>query len=225
MKIGIVGTGRVAEVLGKTWSARGHAVRFGGRDPEKARALAVDCPGAQGGTIRSAVDFGDVVVLAVSWSAVLPVVEALGAPALAGKVIIDCTNPLREDDFTEPCDLDGAASGAELISARTPGAQVVKAFNMVSTAVMQGPRYDDHPACLLYCGDDAEAKQVVSTLIEDVGFEPLDIGGLVEARRLESVAVLMIRLAFRQGLGPDVAWKLLRRSDLEQGGREAATSD
>jgi predicted dinucleotide-binding enzyme len=174
--------------------------------------MAEGCPGSLAGSIREAAEFGDVVVIATTWSATLPLLSQIGPDVFRDKVVIDCTNPLRDDDFTEPCDLEGAPSGAELIARGLPGAKVVKAFNTVSTAVMQGPKFGEEACCLLFCGDDAEAKKTAGTLIADVGFEPVDVSDLVEARRLEPMALLIIRLAFRQGLGPRLGWKLLRNS-------------
>jgi hypothetical protein len=211
MRIGIFGTGRVARALGLAWAARGHQVCLGGRDPERARALSAEL-GTQvrGGTVREAAEFGEVLLLAIPWTATRATLN-VAAGALAGKILIDCTNPLRDSDFTEMADLAGFPSAAETIASWVPEARVVKAFNAVSTAAMLAPRFGDHDACLPYCGDDEPAKSVVARLVADSGFDPLDIGGLREAHLLEAMALLVIRLAFRRGLGPDIAWKLLRR--------------
>ena len=127
---------------------------------------------------------------------------------LTDKILIDPTNPLTPD-------LKGLAlentSAAETISNLAKSAKVVKAFNMIGAKTLNNLIYDSQRADLFICGDDSHAKQIVRELAIDIGFDVIDVGPLVNARLLESLALLWIELAFRQQLGPNIAFKLLRR--------------
>lgn len=88
---------------------------------------------------------------------------------------------------------------------------MVKTFNSTGSVNMVDPRYGSQPASMFLCGDDSKAKSVVARLGEEIGFEMIDAGPLANARLLEPLAMLWISLAYRQGLGPNIAFKLLRR--------------
>lgn len=210
MKLAILGTGGVGAALGPKWGAAGHTVAYGTRDPggAKARQLAA-ISGFKAAALppREAVQEADVVVLAVPWPAAKDTIDMLGD--LAGRVLIDCTNPLLADLSGIEC--GHLTSAAEQIAERAPGAKVVKAFNTASTKVMKNPKFGEQRATMFFCGDDAEAKAVVRKLIEDVGFEPADAGNLTAARYLEPLAMLYIDLAFKQGWGSDCAFKVMKR--------------
>jgi len=160
-----------------------------GRDAERVQALAAEI-GGRAGSPADIAEFADVVVLATPWNAVAEAVATAGP--FAGKVLIDCTNYF---------DNSGGPSGAEQIAGMAEGARVVKAFNTVFASL-----YPELPTRIrpnmVYCGDDAEAKQLAATLIQDAGFEPLDVGPLASAREIEAFARLVIGLAYRQGKGP-----------------------
>lgn len=202
MKIGILGAGNVGGNLGRLWAARGHEIVFGVRDPkgDKIRALLGTIGGsARAASIRDAAAFGEAVVLAVPWAAVQ---ETLGqTDDWSGKILIDGTNR-----FTA----GRAASGAEEIAGLAPGARVVKAFNTIGAELLASPRFATQSATMFICGDDAQAKSVVASLAEELGFEVVDAGPLSSAGMLESLARLWVSLA-RGGLGRNIAFKLLRR--------------
>jgi 8-hydroxy-5-deazaflavin:NADPH oxidoreductase len=204
MNIGILGGGKVGGTLGKAWAAQGHHVMFGTRDPsgEKTQILIREAGlNASAGRIAEAAQFGEVILLSIPWTAVQETLQAAGN--LAGKIVIDATNamqpPLPE------------RSGAEDIAAWAPGARVVKAFNTTGFDNMAQPRYGGMVVDIYYCGDDAEAKARVSELIRAIGAEPVDVGPLANARLLEALAQLWIFLAYRQGMGRNIAFKLLQR--------------
>lgn len=140
-------------------------------------------------TVAETAASGDVVVLA------LPASAAPGALAAAGsldeRVLLDATN-----------NLSGGPSGLE-IAALAPGARYVKAFNTVFSTFMHDTP-PATPASHLYCGDDEKAKATVASLIEDAGFEPIDLGGIDQTPLLEALARIVIGLAYRQGRGPFV---------------------
>lgn len=211
MKIGIIGTGRIASGLGKQWLHAGHEVCFGSRDKGKAQLLASSLdPSARGGTIPEAAGFGDVVLLAVPWAAVPEVLQAAGS--LEGKTLIDCINPFVRTPEGMDLAVGRTSSGAEEIAKWAPGAQVVKAFNTIfSQVIHQGPRFGQDHALLFYCGDDASAKSAVNTLASDVGFDPVDIGPLRMARYLEPLTVVIVQLQRLPGMSSDMALGLLRR--------------
>jgi len=103
-----------------------------------------------------------------------------------------------------------AASGAEEIAGLAPGARVVKAFNTIGAELLAGPRFDMQSATMFICGGDAQAKSIVASLAQKLGFEVVDAGPLSSAGMLESLARLWVSLA-RGGLGRNIAFKLLRR--------------
>ena len=198
MRIGIIGTGRVGQALGRSLSKAGHSMVYGSRHPAQ-----VDCSFGQADTISGAAARSELVVLAVPFAAAVEAVTAAGN--LAGKVLVDATNPMGT-----PIP-GGHPSGAALIAATVPAARVVKAFNTMGWETMADPTVEGRPALGLVCGDDHEAKQLVLGLTGELGFDAVDAGNLAAARLLESLAELWVHLAFRAGLGRDVAFGLLRR--------------
>jgi hypothetical protein len=210
MRIGVLGTGMVGGALGVGWARCGHDVVWGAREPGdgKHAALVARAGGAaRVATVAEAAAGAEVVTLAVPWPAVRATLTVCGD--LAGTVLLDCTNPLRPD--LSGLELGFDVSGGEQVAAWAPRARVVKAFNTVGVRVMEDPLVAGHRATLLYCGDDEDARQVAAELGRDLGFEPVDAGGLVQARLLEPLAMLWISLAFGQRLGPDFAFTLIRR--------------
>jgi len=210
VKICVVGTGRVGGTLGQRWAQGGHQVSFGSRDPkaEKVHKLLAQCgPNARADDWRDAAAGSDVIVYAAPWPVAKSVLDTLGP--LAGKVLVDCTNPLTAD-FTG-LDLGYSTSAGERIAEWSPGARVVKAFNNVSSAIMGNPVFGEQRATMFYCGDDREAKSTVHSLAAELGFDPVDAGPLKIARYLEPFAMLYIQLAVKEGWGSHCAFHLLHR--------------
>lgn len=206
MRIGIIGTGNIGGTLGRRWAAR-HEVVFGTRRPADAevRALvAADGATARVAAVREAAAFGDVVVLATPWAATLDAVRSAGD--LAGKIVVDCTNPVGPG--LRHALAEGSAS--EAIAAEAKGARVVKAFNTAGFEVFADPRFGGETASLFLCGDDPVAKETVAGLARELGMDPIDCGRLAQARRLEELALFWISLA-AQGQGRAHAFRLLRR--------------
>lgn len=208
MKIAILGTGNVGKALGIRWAQNGHSVVFGSRDPqsEKVRQL-VEVAGANAGATSpvEAIAEAQVVVIATPWGATQATLQALD---LAGKILIDATNPLSAN-FALTIGFD--TSAGEQIAGWAPGARVVKAFNTVGAVTMANANYGEQKPAMFICGDDASAKNIVMGLAEELGFAPVDSGGLTVSRYLEPLTMLWIQLAFMQGMGPDIAFALLRR--------------
>ncbi len=198
MRIGILGTGNVGQALGRRWAAGGHTVVYGSRRPAQ-----VDCSFGQADSVPGAAARSEVVVLAVPFGTVPDVVASAGD--LSRKVVVDATNPVGQP-VPQP-----HRSGAELVASLAPGARVVKAFNTMGFETMADPVVDGRPTLGLVCGDDAHAKAAVLDLARQLGFDAVDAGDLDAARLLEDLAELWVHLAFRAGLGRDMAFGLLRR--------------
>lgn len=207
MKIGIIGAGNIGGNLGKVWAKKGHEIFFGVPDPDKHRALADELGGrAQVGVPREAAAFGEVVALAVPWKAVADAVGSCKGE-LAGKVLIDATNPVGWDDGPTVA-VDGSA--AQKIAEMAPGARVVKAFNTLGAEHLLDPKVGGVVADAFVCTDDDEARAIVTRLGEDLGFAMVDLGPLRNAKLAEHIAVAWIHLAMKAGLGRNIAFKLLR---------------
>jgi predicted dinucleotide-binding enzyme len=206
MRIAIIGAGNVGGALGTRWTQRGHEVVFGSRDPhsEKMQKL-LAATGAGAAGIRDAVADAAVVVLATPWDATQGCIVAAGD--LTGKIVLDATNPLQNMQLA----LGHTTSAAEQVTVWADGAAVVKAFNSTGAGNMLNPDYAGQKPTMFLCGNNASAKQVIGGLIEEIGFEAVDAGPLTSARYLEPLAALWITLAYAQGLGPNIAFKLLRR--------------
>jgi len=123
-------------------------------------------------------------------------------------ILIDPTNPLTAD--LKGLALDNS-SAAEKISNLAKSTKVVKAFNIIGAKTLNNSIFDSQRADIFICGNDSHSKQVVRELAIDIGFDVVDVGPLANARMLEYLALIWIELAFRQQLGPNIAFKLLRR--------------
>jgi len=210
MKICILGAGNVGGTLGRAWTRKGHDVFFGVPRPGDAgtqELLTSIGSKARAGTVAEAAAAGDVIVLATPWPATREAIQAAGN--LAGKVVVDCTNPLKPD--LAGLALGYTTSGAEQVAEWATGAKVFKAFNQTGFNVMAYPAFDGQRAVIFVCGDDDAQKPTVLKLATDIGFEAIDAGGLVIARLLEPYGMLWIHLALARGLGRDFAFVLHRR--------------
>jgi predicted dinucleotide-binding enzyme len=190
--ISIIGTGGMAAAIGGLAAKAGHTVEVMSRDAVKARALAEQIgAGATTGTFGAA-PAGDIVILAVPYSAVLDVVKQYGEE-LAGKVLVDITNPVASDhtSFVTPGDSFGAQ---EIAKAAPANADVVKAFNTLFSHVLAAGPDVGRPLDVFIAGDDAQAKARVSAFIESLGLRPMDTGPLPMARTLEHACLLSLGL-------------------------------
>jgi len=203
MKIAILGSGNVGTALGDGWSAKGHHVVYGSRSPKTSSDRKFL-------SIREAIAAGEIVVLAVPYDAVK---DVLSQHSVAGKIVIDCTNPIAPGARRVPGGFDLAVgfttSAAEEVARLAKEACVVKAFNTTGVGNMREPRYGNRALTMFYAGDDEVAKEKVRQLIGDLGFDPVDVGPLKMARYLEPMAVLWINLAMK--MGTDIAFQLMQR--------------
>jgi 8-hydroxy-5-deazaflavin:NADPH oxidoreductase len=210
MKIAIIGAGSVGGTLGKAWAKKGHQVYFGVRNPndDKVRELLKSIgSNAKAGPVAEAVSSSEVVVLATPWTATQAAVESAGN--LAGKIVIDCTNPLKSD--LSGLEVGYTTSAAEKVAGWAKGAKVFKGFNTTGFNIMADPVINGVRTVMFVCGDDETAKPAVLQLATDVGFDAVDVGKLTQARLLEPWAMLWISLAFGGKVGRDFGFALLKR--------------
>jgi predicted dinucleotide-binding enzyme len=207
VRIGILGSGLMGGKLGTIFARAGHDVVFSyARSRKKLEKLARDAGGnARAGTPAEAAHDADALLLAVHWSKVDDVVKQAGD--LSNKVIVSCSLPMNDDDTDLVVGLK--SSGAEKLARKIRKARIVSAFNTVPSEVLFGvfeARGKAKPS-LVYCGDDAGAKEVAARLIRDAGFDPVDAGPLKTARYTEPFALLVARLAYEGEGGPELAYR------------------
>ena len=214
MNIGILGTGDVARSLAAGFLRLSHAVRLGTRDPHSEKVkqwLASAGKGASAGTFAEAAAFGEIALLATSWSGTENALNLAGRKAFAGKVLIDATNPLIIRPGAPPAlALGHTDSGGEQVQRWLPESRVVKCFNMVGHAHMVSPSFPGGPPDMFYCGNDAAAKETVANLLTGLGWQSTDLGGIEYARVLEPLCILWVAYGMRTG-GWNHALKMLRR--------------
>lgn len=203
MNITLLGAGNMGSALASQLTRAGHIVRLVSRTPDKAQALAVANPGTFVVPAAAGTDGSDVIIVATGFADAVPALKSLGS--LAGKVIVDITNPLTDDYMGLTVGHD--TSAAEEIAKAFPEAEVVKAFNTLFAQVLaKGPRLDDGQiATAFYAGDGERAKQTARTLIDSIGFKAVDAGPLRNARYLEPLAGLNIYFGYGAGHGTVIA--------------------
>jgi hypothetical protein len=210
MQIAIIGTGNVGGALGKRWAEAGHDILFGVRDARSAKAAAAVAaagPRARATGIGEAAQAAPIVVLATPFGATEAAIAACGN--LAGKIVIDCTNPLAPN--LAGLTVGHTDSAGEAVARWAKGAKTVKALNTTGSGNMLDPRYGAESLSMFVAGDDAEAKKLVLGLVGELGFEPLDAGPLKQSRYLEPLAMLWISMAYAYGNGPNIGFRLVRR--------------
>lgn len=193
MKVGILGSGDVARTLAGGFLKHGHTVMIGSRDPAKLAPWGRDHPGAQIGDFAAAAAFGELVVLAVKGTASSEALRAAGKAALRGKTVIDATNPIADGPpvhgvlkfFTN---LD--ESLLERLQQEFPDARFVKAFNSVGNTRMVNPVFAGGQPTMFICGNDADAKKVVTRVLDEFGWETEDMGTAEAARAIEPLCML-----------------------------------
>jgi 8-hydroxy-5-deazaflavin:NADPH oxidoreductase len=193
MDVTIIGTGNMARGIGSRVVAGGHNLTVVGKDAEGAEAVLADIGGGSSGRAAATGDpvEGDVVVLAVYYPDARGAVEHYG-DQLAGKVVVDITNPVNEtfDGLVVPAD----GSATQELAGLATGARFVKAFNTTFANTLTEGEVSGHKLDVLIAGDDEEAKAAVATLARDGGLNPIDVGPQVRARELEALGLLHIVL-------------------------------
>ncbi|WP_147652634.1 NADPH-dependent F420 reductase [Vulcaniibacterium gelatinicum] len=212
MKIGVLGSGDVAKVLASGFLQHGHDTMMGTRDSAKLAEWRSRNPSGRVGSFEEAAAFGQVVVLAVKGSAAAAALRAAGAENLAGKPVMDATNPIADAPprngvlkfFTS---LD--ESLMEQLQREFADAHFVKAFNSVGNARMVNPRFAGGKPTMFICGNDQAAKKTVGDLVEQFGWELADMGSAEAARAIEPLCMLWCIPGFLRNEWTH-AFKLLR---------------
>ena len=192
MKIAFIGYGNVGGALGKNLEKLGHIVTRASRE-------------APGDAIKDS----DVVFLATPFNVNESVLKPL-VSVLAGKILVDCTNPVGPGLSHG---LGSKQSGTEMIQSMLPSTKVVKAFTIYGFENFEDnayPAYNVKPV-MMFCGNDAEAKATVGKLIAELGWDPLDVGGIEQALHLEHMTLLWVRYVRAGRRSPNLVWAALRR--------------
>lgn len=201
MRVGVFGTGSVGQTVGSKLVELGHEVKMGSREAGGGKATewaASAGENASEGTFADAAGFGELLVNATAGSHSLAVLDAAGHDKLAGKVVIDISNPLDfSQGFPPSLSVANTDSVGETLQRAHPEAQIVKALNTVNAGVMVNPSSLGESTNLFICGDDAAAKATVIELLETFGWlsgDIVDLGDVTAARGTEAYLLLWIRL-------------------------------
>ena len=212
MKVGVIGSGDVAKVLAGGFLTHGHEVMMGTRAPEKLSEWAAQNPTGRIGSFGDAAKFGELVVLAVKGAAAADALRAAGESNLAGKCVIDATNPIADIPPTNGVlrfftSLD--ESLMERLQREFEGPRFVKAFNSVGSVCMVNPQFKGGKPTMFICGNDDSAKETVSAILDQFGWEIADMGKAEAARAIEPLCMLWCIPGFARNEWVH-AFKLLR---------------
>jgi 8-hydroxy-5-deazaflavin:NADPH oxidoreductase len=196
--ISIIGSGNMATTIGTRAAKHGHTIEIMSRNTAKAQAVADQIGNGTTVGAYGATPAGDIVIVAVLHQGAVDVVTHYG-DALAGKILVDITNPFNAD-ASGLVTTEGNSVTQQIAAAAPEGAYVVKAFNTIFRGVLA----DDKPLDVFFAGDNAEAKTRFAAFLESLGMRPLDTGGLEMTYVLEWAGILIMGLA-RNGSGFDIA--------------------
>ena len=212
MKIGILGTGMVGEALGTKFAQLGHDVKMGSRTANNESAVkwarAAGSKASQG-TFADAADFGEMVFLCLKGAVFLEIARTLAPSTLAGKVVVDVSNPLDFSGGTLSLSICNTNSLGEEVQKVVPSAKVIKTLNIVNCDVMVEPAKGGNPT-MLVCGNDAQAKQQVTSLLQTMGWRDIiDLGDITKSRGTEMLLPLWLNLFGLFG-SPAFGFKVVR---------------
>lgn len=184
MNIGIIGAGSVAQTLGKAWVKSGHKVMLSSRHPEDLQSL-VDELGVLVGTPGESAQFGEVVLLALNYWTIESAIDTI-TPFIKGKLVIDATNPLQYADGggTERVIEDNQIAG-EVMQVKLPMARIAKAFTTLWTGYLEKYAEAEPRIAMTLAADQADDRALIAGLVNDVGFEPVELGSLADSRPLD----------------------------------------
>lgn len=200
MKIGILGSGTVAQKLGEGFLKLGHEVKLGTRSPDKLKDWQKPLgENSSVGTFQETASFGEIIVFATHGVATLELIKSLEEKTLADKIVIDVTNPLDFSKGMPPKFTSSPGNSlGEKIQKALPNSKVVKAFNTISAQRMCSPKLEEGDPDLLICGNDENAKAKVKEIAENFGWKSvIDMGDISKAFLLEATAMLWIEYGFK----------------------------
>ncbi len=212
MKIGFIGTGQVGGTPAKRFGAKGHSLFLGARDISNLQvnelAMSIGA-NAQVMSVLESIESSEIVFLATPWNSVEAVAKEY-SKYLEGKILVDCTNPLKID--LSGLVISGDDSGGESLQRSLPKTKVIKAFNTVGFNIMANPTIEDRKVAMYFCGNDEEARHKTQNLIQEIGFQPLEAGDIKSSRLLEPFALLWIKTAYKFGMGREFAFSLVKEN-------------
>jgi len=193
MRVGILGSGDVARTLASGFLKHGHDAKVGSRSAGKLSDWLRDNPRGSTGSFADAAAFGELVVLAVKGNVAADALRLAGAGNLAGKTVIDATNPIKDAppvDGVLPFFTSHDESLMEQLQREFSGAHFVKAFNSVGAASMVDPQFKGGKPTMFICGNSDAAKKAVAGILDEFGWETADMGTAVAARAVEPLCML-----------------------------------
>lgn len=197
MRIAVLGSGSVGQAISTGLVRLGHEVAMGTRDPQAARIQewigTVD--GVEAKTFGDAASWCGMAFLCTKWSGTESAVQLAGASALAGKIVVDVTNPLRPTESGMELAVEEIGSAGEQVQRWLPQSKVVKSLNILNASYMLNAHLDEGEPLMFVAGNDDAAKKEVTAVLESAGWSVSDLGGIEQARLLESLAMLWITLA------------------------------
>ena len=200
MKVTIVGAGKMGRAIGTRAVAGGHEVEVVDRDPAEAGKLAEELGGGATALEGDAPFGGDVVFFALYYPGIKDAVSQY-SDRIAGKVVVDITNPVDTQTWDRLATKPGSSSAEEVAGLVPEGTSVVKAFNTTFAPTLAAGEVAGHALDVLIAGDDEAAKKKVAQLASDAGLRPLDVGPLSRAQQLEQLGFLHISIQEPLGLG------------------------
>ncbi len=211
VKVGILGSGDVGKALARGFISLGHEVKIGSREPQKlAEWVRGAGSRASSGTFEEAARFGDLIVMATLGSGAENAIQLAGAKNFAGKVVVDAMNPLEFSTGVPRLYVGHTDSLGEQVQRWLPDARVVKAFNTVGNAHMFKPQFPGGPPDMFICGNDENAKELVTQICKHFGWGVIDIGGIDGSRHLEPMCMVWVFHGFRIKSW-DHAFKMLQK--------------
>ncbi len=209
MNIGFIGTGQVGGTLAKRLGSKGHSIFLAARDisssevNQLAKSIGAN---AKVQTIQETIASTEIIILATPFGAIESIAKE-NLISFRGKVLIDCTNPLKPD--LSGLVFNGESSGGEYLQSLLPETKIVKAFNTVGFNIMENPEFVGRKTIMYFCGNDQEARFKTQTLIQELGFQSMDAGDIKSSRLLEPFALLWISTAYKYGMGREFAFSII----------------
>lgn len=196
MTVAIVGAGRMAGALSRSLARAG-----------------IDAPMIDARTVPAGLPPARLVLLAVPFTAALDLVRGPLAGRGGGRILIDVSNPARDEESRIPA----GSSGGEVLAVAAPGWRVVKALNTVPARIFDTHRLLGLPVTVPVAGDDDEARDQVAVLVRRLGFAAVDTGGIAASREIEALALLLMRISGRQGLHGEIGIHIGRTTRVQVG--------
>ncbi|HEY1728586.1 MAG TPA: NAD(P)-binding domain-containing protein [Candidatus Baltobacteraceae bacterium] len=201
MNVGILGSGEVGKALARAFVSRGHIVTIASRDPKRLTDFVHEHPDKlHAATFEETARAGELLVLATAFTVAKDAIELAGTANIAGKVLIDVTNPLKLEQGKAPTlSVSGNDSAGESVQRWLPGVSVVKSFNTIGHEHFVDPKFPNGPPTMFVAGNDDKAKNTVEQIAESFGWAVVDAGTIEASRYLEAMSMLWLSYTIRTG--------------------------